>query len=539
MQNLSEKQIEAVNAIDDDVEIIACAGAGKTGVVTRRIVNILKCKPNVSPKNIVAFTFTKKAAEELKSRVYSMGKNVLGDTKGFAEMYIGTIHGFCLSMLQEYITEFQTFTVLDDIHTKLFVERYYEETGIKDMNLHKYIETDLFIKIMSLLNENWNDSAKWSNKVRTAFNKYKQKMYEERHFDYSLILREMVNQLESNHTFRKIISQKVKYLTVDEYQDTNPVQEKLVSLLKDLGANLCVVGDDDQTIYQFRGSDSTNILTFMQRYNIKKYILLDTDYRSTSGIVNVARNVIVNNSRRLPKEMQSGCSTVYDEGDIAFRECNTAEDEYEFIAKNIEKLHAIGVPYSEMVILLRKRKVGIDIADILDKHKIPYVIEGMNELMYTQECKAARGVFDYLNGECDLKELFDKWLAVDYPFDKKELASAFNDLMCLDVSKLKYYSELNLQRIYQDFLKQIGLVDDGRNKTEIILYNLGKFSQVIGDYEAINFTLKPKSKLSGFCAFLKYKASDYYPEGYLSNTIAKPDAVPIMTIHQSKGLEFG
>ena len=538
MQNLSEKQIEAVNAIDDDVEIIACAGAGKTGVVTRRIVNILKCKPNVSPKNIVAFTFTKKAAEELKSRVYSMGKNVLGDTKGFAEMYIGTIHGFCLSMLQEYITEFQTFTVLDDIHTKLFVERYYEETGIKDMNLHKYIETDLFIKIMSLLNENWNDSAKWSNEVRTAFNKYKQKMYEERHFDYSLILREMVNQLESNHTFRKIISQKVKYLTVDEYQDTNPVQEKLVSLLKDLGANLCVVGDDDQTIYQFRGSDSTNILTFMQRYNIKKYILLDTDYRSTSGIVNVARNVIVNNSRRLPKEMQSGCSTVYDEGDIAFRECNTAEDEYEFIAKNIEKLHAIGVPYSEMVILLRKRKVGIDIADILDKHKIPYVIEGMNELMYTQECKAARGVFDYLNGECDLKELFDKWLAVDYPFDKKELASAFNDLMCLDVSKLKYYSELNLQRIYQDFLKQIGLVDDGRNKTEIILYNLGKFSQVIGDYEAINFTLKPKSKLSGFCAFLKYKASDYYPEGYLSNTIAKPDAVPIMTIHQSKGLEF-
>lgn len=92
--------------------------------------------------------------------------------------------------------------------------------------------------------------------------------------------------------------------------------------------------------------------------------------------------------------------------------------------------------------------------------------------------------------------------------------------------------------MYQNFLKQIGLIDDGRNKTEIILYNLGKFSQVIGDYETINSTLKPKSKLSGFCSFLKYKAADYYPEGYLSNTIAKPDAVPIMTIHQSKGLEF-
>lgn len=537
-QNLSDKQIEAVNAIDDDVEIIACAGAGKTGVVTRRIINILKCKPNISPNNIVAFTFTKKAAEELKSRVYSMGKNVLGDTKGFAEMYIGTIHGFCLSMLQEYIAEFQIFTVLDDIHTQLFAERYYEEIGMKDMNLQKYIETDLFIRVMSLLNENWNDSARWSNDVRTAFNKYKQKMYAEKYFDYSLILREMVNQLENNQAFRKIIAKKVKYLTVDEYQDTNPVQEKLVSLLKELGANLCVVGDDDQTIYQFRGSDSTNILTFMQRYNIKKYILLDTDYRSTSGIVNVAKNVIVNNSRRLPKEMQSGCSTVYDEGDITFKECNTAEDEYEFIAKNIEKLHAIGVPYSEMAILLRKRKIGIDIADVFDEHEIPYIIEGVNELMYTPECKAAKCIFDYLNGESDLKGLFDKWLAIDYPFKKKELANAFNDLMCLDVSKLKYYSEFNLQRIYQNFLKQIGLIDDGRNKTEIILYNLGKFSQVIGDYEAINFTLKPKSKLSGFCSFLQYKAADYYPEGYLSNTIAKPDAVPIMTIHQSKGLEF-
>ena len=194
-QNLSLKQIEAVNAIDDDVEIIACAGAGKTGVVTRRIINILKCKDDVIPNNIVAFTFTKKAAEELKSRVYSMGKDVLGDTKGFAEMYIGTIHGFCLKMLQEYLPEFQTFTVLDDIHTKLFVERYYEEIGMKDMNLQKYTETDLFIKVMSLLNENWNDSEKWSKNVRDAFEKYQYKMYAEKHFDYSLILREMVNQL--------------------------------------------------------------------------------------------------------------------------------------------------------------------------------------------------------------------------------------------------------------------------------------------------------------------------------------------------------
>lgn len=536
--NLSVKQIEAINAIDEDVEIIACAGAGKTGVVTRRIINILKNKPNILPANIVAFTFTKKAAEELKSRVYALGKTVLGNTKGFADMYIGTIHGFCLNMLKEYLTEFQCFTVLDEIHTKLFTERYYDEIGMTDLNLQKYLDTNLFITVMSLLNENWYDSARWDNDTQTAFTKYQKKMYEQKHFDYSLILREMVNQLENNKNFRNIMAKKVKYLTVDEYQDTNPVQEKLVSLIKSLGTNLCVVGDDDQTIYQFRGSDSTNILTFVQRYNIQKYILLDTNYRSTSGIVDVAKNVIVNNSRRLPKEMKSGCSTVYDEGDIVCKECKSSEDEYEFIAENIEKLHSIGIPYSEIAILLRKRKIGIDIAEILDKHNIPYIIEGVNELMNTPECKAAKSIFNYLNGEIDSKEVFEKWLAIDYPFNKKELASALSVLMCIDISKLKYYQGMNLQEIYQDFLKGISLIEDGRIETEIILYNLGKFSQVIGDYETINFTRKPKSKISGFCSFLKYTAIDYYPEGYLSSTIAKPDAVPIMTIHQSKGLEF-
>lgn len=104
--NLSEKQIEAVNAIDEDIEIIACAGAGKTGVVARRIINILKSKPDVSTSNIVAFTFTKKAAEELKSRIYKIGEAVLGNTQGFANMYIDTIHGFCIKVLQEFYPNF-------------------------------------------------------------------------------------------------------------------------------------------------------------------------------------------------------------------------------------------------------------------------------------------------------------------------------------------------------------------------------------------------------------------------------------------------
>lgn len=413
-EGLSERQREAVETIDDDLEIIACAGAGKTGVVTRRIVNILKSNPGVLPENIVAFTFTKKAAEELKGRINAYGKSVLGHTKGFAHMYVGTIHGFCIRMLQDYIPEFQKFTVLDEIQTKLFVERYYEECGMQDLELKKYVETSLFISVMSVLNENWFEQNKWDEKTRIAFEKYRNKMYEEKKFDYSLILREMINQLETNCEFAEVIKNKVKYLTVDEYQDTNPIQEKLIEILKGFGANICVVGDDDQTIYQFRGSDPQNILTFKERYNIKKYIVLDKDYRSTEGIVDVARRIIVNNDRRLPKTMTSGCKTKYDIGDLAYEEYSDMEDEFTFIARRIMKLHEIGIPYSEIAILLRKRKVSGKIAEVLEAYDIPFVVEGVNDLFETKECNAAKGIFDYLNGDIPATELFERWLQIDY-----------------------------------------------------------------------------------------------------------------------------
>ena len=185
---LSDAQAEAVKIIDEDLEIIACAGAGKTGVVTRRIINILKCKPDIQPKNIVAFTFTEKAAEELKSRIYKYAKEELGSTIGFADMYVGTIHGFCLRMLQEFLPKFQNFTVLDEIKTKLFIDKNYFDCGMKDLELRMYVETSLFLSTMSLLNESWDEHAKWDAKTLTALEKYKSLFYEKHYFDYSLIL---------------------------------------------------------------------------------------------------------------------------------------------------------------------------------------------------------------------------------------------------------------------------------------------------------------------------------------------------------------
>ena len=535
---LSPKQIEAVNAIKDDVEIIACAGAGKTSVVTRRIVNILRQDADIQPCNIVAFTFTKKAAEELKSRIYRIALDELGHTTGFADMYVGTIHGFCLQMLQENIPEFQNFSVLDEVHTRLFAERYYSECGMEAMELAIFKETSLFIQAMSLLAENWRDADKWDEKTRTSFSSYRKIMYEHKYFDYSLILYEMIEQLNHNASFRKAIKQRVRYLTVDEYQDTNPIQEELVSLLHSYGANLCIVGDDDQTIYQFRGSDAGNILSFQKRYGIKNYIVLDTNYRSTAGIVDTAAHIILNNTHRLAKKMNSGSKTIYDIGDIVHYTGDMLEDEAEFMADRISELHAIGVPYSEIAVLIRKKKIGADIASVFDKHSIPYVIEGVNELFSTKECFAAKSIYDYLKGEVGLTELFEYWSQIDYPIGKRQLSAAIQTLMTLDVKKLTFYPDFNLQQIFHNFLKEADICEDGRPETEIILYNLGKFSQVIDDFERINYTLPPKRKLTAFCGFLQYGAANNYPEGYLTNSYVKPDAVSIMTVHQAKGLEY-
>lgn len=236
--------------------------------------------------------------------------------------------------------------------------------------------------------------------------------------------------------------------------------------------------------------------------------------------------------------MTSGCNTKYDIGDIAYEEYSDMEDEFTSIARRIMKLHEIGIPYSEIAILLRKRKVSGKIAEVLEAYDIPFVVEGVNDLFETKECNAAKGIFDYLNGDIPATELFERWLQIDYPLDKKEVADAMQYLATIDVKEIRLYSEFNIQAIYHEFLRRISLTEDGRNETEVIMYNLGKFSQVIADYEIINYTQKPRTKLNNFCSFLKYTASQYYPEGYMTNSYAKPDAVSIMTVHQSKGLEF-
>jgi len=543
MDGLTADQRRAVETIDDNLEIIACAGAGKTGVVTRRIVMILKSRPEIRPENIVAFTFTEKAAVELKNRIYKYAHQELGNVQGLAHMYVGTIHGFCLKILQEYVQQFQKFSVLDEITTSIFIGRNNDECGMTDLGLlgYKMYDVEFFIKVMNLINENSFDDRVWPPKISSCMSKYQETFYKNKYFDFSLILKEMINQLETNEELRNIIKNKIKYLTVDEYQDINPIQERLIRLLFELGCNLCVVGDDDQTIYQFRGSDVSNILHFEENYGIKpeNKVILDKNFRCTSAVIDVAQTIIRLNSNRLDKEMQSASSWKHDDGSVTYSEFGNTSEEYGFIAEQIESLHSVGIKYSDMAVLLRKSKSGAELSHILDTYDIPHIIDGVHELFMTNEIAASCAVFNFLDKTIDGEQLKTLWNNVGYPIDAISLDFAVSILELIDLAAIKGYSDFSIQQVFHDFIVNLGVREiEGNNNSEIILYNLGKFSQVIDDFEKINFSVAPKSRIHRFCFFLNGMAINSYAEGQLENTYIRPDAVNIMTVHKSKGLEF-
>jgi len=214
----TEKQLEAINTIDQNLQIIACAGSGKTQVISQRVVEILKI-PEVEAKNIIAFTYTEKAAAQLKSRILKLCRDNLKDIKGLAEMYIGTIHSWCLHIIQDYIYEFQKYSILDEIKLKLFIDKYYHEIGMASLNLERYKDTSHFITIISVLREakfieGFSIPSDWLN----ALTKYEETLHKYSFFDFTMIMTEAVSNLRLNPEFENKIKDSLKYLTLDIFQ---------------------------------------------------------------------------------------------------------------------------------------------------------------------------------------------------------------------------------------------------------------------------------------------------------------------------------
>jgi DNA helicase-2/ATP-dependent DNA helicase PcrA len=563
--NLTASQRRAIEHNGRNLQLIACAGSGKTEVVAQRVVYLLSPgKPDsLMPRNIIAFTFTDKAAAELKERIITRTREALGEIPGMAEMFVGTIHAFCLELLKSESPKHLRFEVLNEVQQGLFIDRNSNRSGLTTSTdlagspLKRYRDTPHYVKALSILREAERDDGKLNGcSLLAGLAAYQSLLDQKSYLDYSAVLEEAVAFLTNDHGVRARLGERVKYVVVDEYQDVNPVQEAIVWSLHALGARICVVGDDDQTIYQWRGSDVANILTFEQRYPEVDQIPLEENFRSSEGIVGTARAFIEQNGSRLAKAMKPTGAQTYEAGDIVALSFADPDAEARYIVDTIRALRGAafkegdserGLSWSDMAILLRSVKANAEpITQALRDDGIPFVVTGMTNLFGAAEAEAARQLFYFIADRpgVDVAALGAAWDAAQLGIDPVRLEQAIAGAVAakagLTDPDQKRWGQYSIQRVFLNFLDQAGIreeqVPGGRG--EVVFYNLGKFSQVISDFEAIHFHSRPVEKYGSFADFLEYRAEDAYPEGWQDNQYANPDAVRIMTIHQAKGMQW-
>ncbi len=562
---LTKNQKAAIEHAGRNLQLIACAGSGKTEVVAQRVVHLLTPgrADSLQPRNIVAFTFTEKAAGELKERIIRRTHEKLGEVPGLAEMFVGTIHAFALELLKAEVADYLKYEVLNEVQLGLFTDRHSKQSGLtttvdlKGQPLKRYRDTKHYLTALSIIRESEVNRPKLKDSsLLDGLALYRDLLGTKRYFDYSAILEAAVQALKGDESLRQRLAERIKYVIVDEYQDVNPIQEAIASELHAIGARICVVGDDDQTIYQWRGSAVGNILTFKKRYPGVDTVPLEENFRSSDAIVETARHFIAKNTERLEKSMKPTGAQASEVGDVVALSFSSHESEAEYIVEQCRALRGVafqeggaerGLAWSDMAILLRSVKSTAEtITKALSEAGIPYVVSGMTNLFETPEAEAARQLFYFIADRegATAESLEQHWTHAKLGLAKKDLRAAIADALkvreAFALPDQKRWGLYSIQRVFMNFLETAGVreevVPEGRG--EVVFYNLGKFSQIISDFETIHFHSKPADKYGSFADFLLHRADSAYPEGWQDNQYANPDAVRIMTVHQAKGMQW-
>lgn len=571
----TESQFEAIEATAANMLVLACAGSGKTEVIAQRIVRLLQ-GPDIEPRNIVAFTFTEKAAGELKERVHRRIKEHHGQVTGLAEMYIGTIHGYALDLMQSHAPEAFKYNVLNDSQIRLLIDRYSNRSGLTTAtklvqgsreSLQRWKHSRLYQQVMAVLREDKVDRRLLRPDLAEALEAYENLLQERNYFDYTAILARAVGYLEdgeghpSARAVQRHVRESIRYVIVDEYQDINPIQERLIRGLVQYGAGLCVVGDDDQTIYQWRGSTVANILGFEARYPDVKQITLSENFRSSRAIIELARTIIeeIPRSARLLKSMKAAGHQRFERGDLLALTYDDPVQEARAIVDRIQQLQGMpfqdapdaperALSYADCAVLFRSvRHDAGPLVEELRRRGIPYIIKGLVRLFETLEVQAAVACFRYIAGLIDAAAVKDAWRAADIGCDERleQGIAVLDEAIAWDESRP--WDSITLQGVFLGFLEAIGLREenipsrggtDGGRRGELVFYNLGRFSTAINDYEAIHLTTPPKKRFEDFAKWLEFQAPGYYEEFDGDNDYAQPEAVVIATVHQAKGMQW-
>ena len=398
---LNEPQREAVLHTDGPLLILAGAGSGKTRVLTHRIAYLID-ERGVNPWNILAITFTNKAAEEMRQRVDSLV------SFGAESIWVSTFHSACVRILRRFIDRLgydNRFTIYDTDDQKTLMKEVCRKV---DIDTKVYKERNLLAAVSSAKNEmilpdefELNAGGDFGQlKIAKVYREYEAQLKANNALDFDDLLVKTVQLLETQPDVLEYYQERFRYIMVDEYQDTNTVQFRLVRLLAGKYRNLCVVGDDDQSIYKFRGANIRNILDFEHEFPDAHVVRLEQNYRSTGNILNAANGVIRNNRNRKEKTLW----TDNGEGEkIQLRQFDTAFDEAEYIAEDIKKEVQEGASYNDSAVLYRTNAQSRLFEEKFIAMNIPYKIVGGINFYARREIKDLLAYLKTVdNGQDDL-----------------------------------------------------------------------------------------------------------------------------------------
>jgi len=559
LEGLNDKQYEAVINTDGPCLIIAGAGSGKTKVLTHKIAYLMEEK-DVKPWNILAITFTNKAANEMKTRVEGLVGNAAKD------MWIGTFHSICVKILRRFIDRIgydTSFIIFDTSDQKTLIK---ECVKACDLDEKLFADRAVLSEISNAKNE-MLEPVQYAlrtggeyrkEKIAQVYSLYQQRLKENNAVDFDDIINLTIKILLENSDVLAYYSEKFRYILVDEYQDTNKAQFTLVTMLASAYGNITVVGDNDQGIYSFRGADISNILNFERDFPGTKIIKLEQNYRCTGNILNAANAVIKNNTVKYKKELW----TENDIGELPNVFCGDNEyDEGSYIVEQINRLRREEYfKYQDFTVLYRMNAQSRAIEDILRRENIPYKIIGGLKFYERKEIKDAIAYLRLIYNPADnlsLKRIINEPKRGVGKTSIDNIAKISEDIGTSMYEIIKNAADYGLNRVFvntREFVEQIEYLISKKNElriSELIKETLNKtgYTKALENEN----TVEAETRIQNLEEFLtvamefEEEASENplaeFLEGItLSSDIdgmeENEDSITLMTLHTAKGLEF-
>ena len=547
------------------LQIIASAGSGKTEVVAQRFAQLMA--DGADPAGIIAFTFTERAADELKARISARVEERLGpaalDKLGAA--FVGTIHSYCFRLLQQHVPRYETYDVLDERRLTAFLCREEPALHLKNLTGKVFTSIKAFLENLEVVENELISLEQLDDPFKGMAEKFYELLEQFRLLTYGQLIARAVAELEKPDVAAKVHNA-LRHLIVDEYQDVNPAQERLIRLLTGPQVELCVVGDDDQAIYQWRGSDVRNIVEFTDRYPGVRTFTITVNRRSRPHIVAAAASFARSIPGRLDKEMSAFRPSATGDGvEVVTWAADTEADEGERIAETIKRLHDKGLAYRRIAVLVRTRAAYPRLLAAFDAHGVPVQPAGRTGLFAQPEAQMFGKTYAWLVdhrwsseprswGEIPTDdEVFDGYGDL-YGLDDLQEKHVRERLLALKVSVPSEARPVSLVADFYELLGDLGVADWNADDpmTSARLGTLARCSSILADYEAVRRRSRPHPEEAGAQSGGQDRGNWYYmnlaiyianyAKGAYEDFDGEPDvlvdAVDLTTIHKAKGLEW-